>query len=933
MQSPPLPTRPSAVGAQRVVLTLFSARELIQKSTRSEGNACYCVVQMIGAEGYVGAQRKTNVILSESPAWNETVTFDCTTLENVHLVTVEVWHKSRAMKDRFLGRVLLPVVPTSSSALRGAAADRCSARSWWPLGRRSGKSHVGFARIELQLDCSRYSRGDRARDAHARCFERAQAALALPLDGGESLPPAAKERLLHAVDCMMRDSRSGRVVPCTVMLTDWRLLWLKQRDVGRASSRHASAAEGHAPLQLLRAVRVVDLASDGSGLGGLGGGRRRRRLNVETSDFRLLQFETAKGSPSTRASLLPLHTWLVFTTLNPQLLLDHFDLSIHGAESTRSVAESEALSARGAAQRDGNHAADLQRMGVAATAAGPGAASGGGWCEPRLNRNFQLCDSYPPLVALPAAFMRDAEAVRGGGGGASGGGGGSDDGAAAVVAPKLTLLEEVAKFRSRGRVPALVWRDARTGVTVTRCSQPNAGLNHAKRSAADERLLEAICLSAVPASAAASVAAKARLQIIDARPKLNAIANQGKGKGFEFCAVKEGTKATDRGNEMHHEGGSGLKLKQELKGQLKKLQQRSQEQVREPHYPRAEIHFCDIANIHVMRKALAQMHRAQQREFALRMERIERDSELADAGLAFAKQSPIKRGEGGGGSSSSSVLRRGGGGGRESFFSDATIAGAAADAAHGAIDARVMREAIERAAVESGWAHHVTMVLRACVRAVEEVHLKRRSVLIHCSDGWDRTPQLCALTQLMLDPTYRTLEGFALLVQTEWCGFGHKFAQRTRMSIKASEESPIFVQWLDCVHQLMAQFPSAFEFNDALLVLLATHAQSGWFADFLFDTERERRAASAYGRARSVWDATRGAEVEGELSACFANELYTGPVLRVLVPDCSDDVFRVWTGYYLRDERKRLKTGSEVRGYIADPRFDGALRYAGATMW
>jgi len=33
-----------------------------------------------------------------------------------------------------------------------------------------------------------------------------------------------------------------------------------------------------------------------------------------------------------------------------------------------------------------------------------------------------------------------------------------------------------------------------------------------------------------------------------------------------------------------------------------------------------------------------------------------------------------------------------------------------------------------------------------------------RPVLVHCSDGWDRTPQIVSLAQLMIDPFYRTVK-------------------------------------------------------------------------------------------------------------------------------------------------------------------------------
>lgn len=38
------------------------------------------------------------------------------------------------------------------------------------------------------------------------------------------------------------------------------------------------------------------------------------------------------------------------------------------------------------------------------------------------------------------------------------------------------------------------------------------------------------------------------------------------------------------------------------------------------------------------------------------------------------------------------------------------------------------------------------------------------SVLVHCSDGWDRTAQVCSVASLLLDPHYRTLKGFMVSV-------------------------------------------------------------------------------------------------------------------------------------------------------------------------
>ena len=59
----------------------------------------------------------------------------------------------------------------------------------------------------------------------------------------------------------------------------------------------------------------------------------------------------------------------------------------------------------------------------------------------------------------------------------------------------------------------------------------------------------------------------------------------------------------------------------------------------------------------------------------------------------------------------------------------------------------------------SGWLKHVKAVLDVSI-AIADCILSNRSVIVHCSDGWDRTSQTCALTSLMLDGYYRTIQGF-----------------------------------------------------------------------------------------------------------------------------------------------------------------------------
>ncbi|KKY24783.1 putative protein phosphatase [Phaeomoniella chlamydospora] len=80
---------------------------------------------------------------------------------------------------------------------------------------------------------------------------------------------------------------------------------------------------------------------------------------------------------------------------------------------------------------------------------------------------------------------------------------------------------------------------------------------------------------------------------------------------------------------------------------------------------------------------------------------------------------------------------------------------------------------------KSGWLKHIANMLDGVGLIARQVGVHHSHVLIHCSDGWDRTSQLSALSQICLDPYYRTMKGFIVLVEKDWLSFGHMFRHRS----------------------------------------------------------------------------------------------------------------------------------------------------------
>jgi hypothetical protein len=493
---------------------------------------------------------------------------------------------------------------------------------------------------------------------------------------------------------------------------------------------------------------------------------------------------------------------------------------------------------------------EFSRMGIGGKATeGPGSA----WRLTEINKDYAYSATYPSIICVPQAV--------------------SDN-----------VLKYGGVFRSKARIPALSYLH-HNGGSITRSSQPLVGLQN-RRNPQDERLVSAIFASHTPhlqspedstqstptlgsvphgdgetilsttqvvnhdrenaendvapieaTNEQAPIPSKRiygstrRNLIVDARPKINALANRATGGGMEDIS--------------NYTGSTGMPI---------------------------EKIFLNIANIHVMRQSL---------------ERVV-----------------------------------------ESFANSDYL------------DTKPDQEMLRK----SGWLSHISGMLEGADTVARVVGLGGSHALVHCSDGWDRTAQISALAEIMLDPYYRTLEGFITLVQKDFLSFGHKFNHRhgiqgsdkwfeienervmpsrsrdvsgsennalnnfgskalsgakswfekNRTNLfrpsnggKSSSEgsgsrppspppnpvlhtvstsvnkeekehrtdvkeiAPIFHQFLDAVFQILYHQPNAFEYNERFLRRLLYQSYAGQYGEFLFNNEKERN--SYPGRTPSVW--------------------------------------------------------------------------------
>lgn len=443
-----------------------------------------------------------------------------------------------------------------------------------------------------------------------------------------------------------------------------------------------------------------------------------------------------------------------------------------------------------------------------------------------------------------------------------------------------STIRYAAKYRSKERIPALTYLHWGNLASITRSSQPMVGLNN--RSLQDEKLVEAVFSShlfADPLSPTAQAASTAASNV-----------------------SASGNAATERGKAAAVYGATTTNLIIDARPTTNAMANRAKGAGTEnmEHYKGCKKVYLGIDNIHVMRDSLNRVTealRAAQAPATFGMQAVAAEQVMATEDLDGRKR---RR---------SSVLT--------------------------ASDAPPLDHvALKR----SAWLKHISALLEGTLIITRNVHVNNSHVLIHCSDGWDRTSQLAGLAQVCLDPYFRTMRGFAVLVEKDWVSFGHRFWDRCghassdkyfvtadgygeesseedsaeeanagdgfdaqaaanafwgftkqlranfqsgqdghgKRGAHLKETSPVFHQFLDCVWQAMRQYPKRFEFNETWLLDLYDHHHECKFGNFLFNCESERNGF-VDGYSSSAPASSRTCSVWDEMLDEARRERYLNP--------------------------------------------------------
>ncbi|XP_075040770.1 myotubularin-related protein 12 [Mixophyes fleayi] len=140
------------------------------------------------------------------------------------------------------------------------------------------------------------------------------------------------------------------------------------------------------------------------------------------------------------------------------------------------------------------------------------------------------------------------------------------------------------------------------------------------------------------------------------------------------------------------------------------------------------------------------------------------------------------------------------------------------------------------------WLEIIRQCLKKAIEVIENLESQRINVVLKEDTASDFCCLIASLVQIMMDPHYRTRSGFQSLIQKEWVMGGHAFLDRCNHLRKNDSEAPVFLLFLDCVWQLVQQYPLAFQFSETYLTVLSDSINIPIFSTFFFNSPCQKDA-------------------------------------------------------------------------------------------
>ena len=158
-------------------------------------------------------------------------------------------------------------------------------------------------------------------------------------------------------------------------------------------------------------------------------------------------------------------------------------------------------------------------------------------------------------------------------------------------------------------------------------------------------------------------------------------------------------------------------------------------------------------------------------------------------------------------------------------------------------------------------------------------------------------PRYCwTLTTVRWKVPTRLNQGFQVLIEKEYVSFGHQFCLRLSQGMNLpnnEQKSQVFIQFLDCMTQLIYQFPLSFEFTIRYISEIARRLNTNQFGTFLCDSQLQQFKTNVTTRTASLWS------YMNHNRETFLNPYYQPGWARFLDVSCAQKNVRIWKEHFL----------------------------------